>query len=377
MAIIPFFSQYPYTNFEQLNIDGLIRELGILHKDIQDEAEAREAADEAEAAAREAADQAEATAREAADQVLDDKITAEAETRYHDINELISDYNTEVAAREAADQVLDGKLTAEATAREAADQVLDNKITAEAETRYHDINELITDYNALESRLSTDESVINDLKTVVLHVSSDGHGGYDVPSDEANDIIKAVDPAYNVVVVFTQTHHTLERVYIYENGTVKSAHFERIEAPSSGLQFGSLDVFSVNISHDSSDDTHSITLGSISIKDYTRIELEFTSDNNVPGSTAQITTDDFNALGDCDELRYEYYINLTLPNGNKMVYQRIGVNYSNINAQDIYLNVSVFFMNDLKHTITVEIDKTDDPFDPAEWSFTITGDVIT
>lgn len=347
MAIIPFFSQYPYTNLEQLNIDGLIRELGILHNDIHDEAEAREAAD-----------QAEATAREAADQVLDDKITAEAETRYHDINEVIGDLNSEVSTRASEITRVEGL------------------ITAEAETRYHDINELITDYNALESRLSTDESAINDLKTVVLHVSSDGHGGYDVPSDEANDIIKAVDPAYNVVVEFTQTHHTLERVYIYENGTVKSAHFERIEAPSSGLQFGSLDVFSVNISHDSSDDTHSITLGSISIKDYTRIELEFTSDNNVPGSGAQITTDDFNALGDCDELRYEYYINLTLPNGNKMVYQRIGVNYSNINAQDIYLNVSVFFMNDLKHTITVEIDKTDDPFDPAEWSYSITGEVL-
>ena len=354
MALIPFFSQYPYTNLEQLNIDGLIRELGILHKDIQDEA----------------------TAREEADQVLDDKITAEAETRYHDINELIGDLNTEVSNRISEISRVEGLITDEANTRASEITRVEGLISAEAETRYHDINELIEADNAFGERLSTDEAAINALKTVVLHVSSDGHGGYDVPSEEANDIIKAVDPAYNVVVEFTQTHHTLERVYIYENGTVKSAHFERIEAPSSGSQFGSLDVFSVNISHDSSDDTHSITLGSISVKDYTRIELEFTSDNNVPGSVAQITTDDFNALGDCDEVRYEYYINLTLPNTNKMVYQRIGVNYSNKNAQDIYLNVSVFFMNDLKHTITVEIDKTNDPYDPAEWSYSITGEVL-
>ena len=366
MALIPFFSQYPYTNLEQLNIDGLIRELGVLHGEIQDEAEAREAADEAEA-----------SARAAADQVLDDKITAEAETRYHDINELIGDLNTEVSTRISEITRVEGLVTAEANTRASEITRVEGLISAEAETRYHDINELIGVDNAFGERLSTDEAAINALKTITLHVSSDGHGGYDVASGEANDIIKAVDPDYNVVVVFTQSHHTMERIYIYESGNVKTAHFEWIQVPASASQFGTLQAFSVDISHDSSDDSHSITLGSVSIDDFTRIEISMTSDNNVPGSAASITTDDFYALSECDDLRYEYYMKLTLPNTNMMVYKRIGVNYSNINAQDIYLNVSVLFMNDLKHLITVEIDKSLDPLDPDEWTYTITGEVIT
>ena len=348
MALIPFFSQYPYTNLEQLNIDGLIRELGVLHGEIQDEAEAREAAD----------------------QVLDDKITAEAETRYHDINELIGDLNTEVSTRISEITRVEGLITDEANTRASEITRVEGLISAEAETRYHDINELITADQTLNNKIEA-------LKTVTLHVSSDGHGGWDVASGEANDIIKAVDPAYNVVVIFGPANITMERTSILESGNVKTAYFDYINVPSGGTQFASLDAQSVMISYDSSDDSHSITLGTISIKDYTRIELDMTSDNNVPGSAASITTDDFNALSECDDLRYEYYMKLTLPNTNMMVYKRIGVNYSNINAQDIYLNVSVLFMNDLKHLITVEIDKSLDPFDPDEWTYTITGEVIT
>ena len=357
MAIIPFFSQYPYTNLEQLNIDGLIRELGILHKDIQDEATAREEAD-----------QAEATAREAADQVLDDKITAEAKTRYHDINELITNLNAEADAREAADQVLDNKITAEATARAAADQELDNKITAEAETRYHDINELITDYNALDDR-------VEKLEPLIFHVSPNGVGGYDVAPEEAPYIPRAVDPEYNVIVIFTQMNMVMTRNSIYTNGTEKTAYFEFIGLTSSA-DGGTLAGNGINIKYDSSTDLHTVTLTSVSIDGSVREEINMTSDSNTPDSSATITTADYTALNDSDLTYKEFYINLTLPNTNKMVYKRIGVNYSNVNAQDIYLLTQIIFMNDLKHSITVEIDKTDDPYDPAEWSYSITGEVL-
>ena len=352
MAIIPFFSQYPYTNLEQLNIDGLIRELGVLHGEIQDETTAREAADQAEAAAR-----------EAADQVLDDKITAEAETRYHDINELIGDLNTEVSTRISEITRVEGLITEDITRVEGL-------ISAEAETRYHDINELIIADQTMNNEIEA-------LKTITLHVSSDGHGGWDVASGEANDVIKAVDPDYNVVVIFGPANITMERTSILESGNVKTAYFDYFDVPSGGIQFASLDAQSVMISHDSSDDSHSITLGGISIKDYTRIEISMTSDNNVPDSSANITTTNYSALSECDDLRYEYYLKLALPNTNMMVYKRIGVNYSNINAMDIYLNVSVLFMNDLNHLITVAIDKSSDPLDPDTWTYTITGEVTT
>jgi len=93
------------------------------------EAAARKAADDAEAAARKAADDAEAKARANADTTLQNNINAEATTRADADTALGNRITTETNERKAADTTLENSITTETNERKAADTTLENRVT--------------------------------------------------------------------------------------------------------------------------------------------------------------------------------------------------------------------------------------------------------
>ncbi len=131
-------------------------------KFVQDEADARESADNT---LQDNID-AEESAREDADTTLQNNIDSEARTRADADSTLQNNLNDETDARESADETLQNNLNDEISAREGADSTLQDNIDSEAETRESEDNDIKDSISALDDRVSQNEEDIastNDL----------------------------------------------------------------------------------------------------------------------------------------------------------------------------------------------------------------------
>lgn len=99
---------------------------------------------------------AEATARTNADNALDGKISAEATTRANADSTLQTNINNEATARQNADNTLDGKISAEATARQNADNELKNQIGGDVPTT----KVFDTDLNQYQNKLNQNGIIV-------------------------------------------------------------------------------------------------------------------------------------------------------------------------------------------------------------------------
>ena len=144
-----FWNKFPYSNFHEINLDWIIREMKKISGSVSDFARQWEKALKQETGERQEADRqlqenidAEQNRAEAAEEALGERIDqeikdrqeadqAEQTAREEADRQLQDNIDAEQARAEAAEEALDQKIEAETSRAEAAEKVLDGKITAE------------------------------------------------------------------------------------------------------------------------------------------------------------------------------------------------------------------------------------------------------
>ena len=144
-----FWNRFPYSNFHEINLDWLLREMKKTSGSVSDFARQWEKALKQETGERQEADRqlqenidAEQDRAEAAEEALGERIDqeikdrqeadqAEQTAREEADKQLQSNIEAETSRAEAAEEALDQKIEAETSRAEAAEKVLDGKITAE------------------------------------------------------------------------------------------------------------------------------------------------------------------------------------------------------------------------------------------------------
>ena len=128
-----FWNKFPYSNFHEINLDWIIREMKKISGSVSDFARHWEKALKQETGERQEADRqlqeninAEQDRAEAAEEALGERIDQEIKDRQE------AD-QAEQTAREEADKQLQSNIEAETSRAEAAEEALDQKITAETE----------------------------------------------------------------------------------------------------------------------------------------------------------------------------------------------------------------------------------------------------
>ena len=193
-----FWNKFPYTNFHEINLDWIIREMKKISGSVSDfarqwekalkqetgerqeadrqlqenidaEQDRAEAAEEAlgeridqEIKDRQEADQAEQTAREEADRQLQDNIDAEQARAEAAEKALDQKIEAETSRAEAAEKVLDDKITAETNRATEAEEALDQKIEAETTRATEKENDLQEQITAEVNRATAAEGTLND-----------------------------------------------------------------------------------------------------------------------------------------------------------------------------------------------------------------------
>ena len=144
-----FWNKFPYSNFHEINLDWIIREMKKISGSVSDFARQWEKALQKETGERQEADRqlqenidAEQDRAEAAEEALGERIDqeikdrqeadqAEQTAREEADRQLQENIDAEQARAEAAEETLDQKIEAETSRAEAAEKALDGKITAE------------------------------------------------------------------------------------------------------------------------------------------------------------------------------------------------------------------------------------------------------
>lgn len=336
--------KYPYTNFEQLNIDFLLESVADhsnkivqLRTDLTAETAARIAEDTAIRADL----QTEINTRIADVEAL----TAEDEALTAFANAIQADLNQEIADRAAA-------VAAEAAAREAKDDAL----TAFANAIQSDLTQEIADRAAADAAVAP----------VLFHLSYGQGGVLDCLPDEANDIMKAFDENRRAMAYF-QSGEWFERISIGRYPTLDRAVFVQIN----NLEEASFTGKVIVLTHVTTDDTHAFAFHNYEL-DTEPIVIHASTTDSVPITSSIITTTD--NLWNVTNLNKIAYIELTTA-GNKspMIYDRNG-SYEvpeGVRSGDYeaYFNFSLW--NDAtKYVLTIHLEKTD-ATDPTTWSASI------
>lgn len=358
--LLPFFNKYPYTNFEQLNLDWMLEKIGGFDARITDntnkittERSERIIADDALRAAIDA----EAAARAAADTALQSNIDAEASARTAADDSLSSRITAEVNARTAADTLLQGNIDTEASTRAAADTTLQGNIDSEASTRA-----------AADTALT---NLING-KFSVVEVTSN-QGVWEITSDNHADLF---DLNKNVMVYHDQAGVYYERTSVETHMNITIATFTKfgvgtgnvsITVEDETFYFEDLDyaggttfTFTTN---DGGETVVSITYNSAHVNDVLGlicedriaidgvkpVVIEVTASGTLLADNTTYSTsfDDWSSLIDADDV----VVVVTDPNDN--VIKAHALNVSSELVQFLLLDIE-----SVKYIMTIETDVT-------------------
>ena len=325
MALLPFFNKYPYTNFEQLNLDWMMEKIGSfdgrITKNSEDIADLNIRLD-GETAARTAAD-----------------------------NELNAAITTETAARTAADNALSGDITNETTARANADSALSDRITAEVAARIAADNTLQGNINSEATARANADSALTNLingKFTVVNMGLD-QGNWVITSDNQADLF---DLTKNVMLYQVPSGLYFQRSVVEKHGNNVTARFVSLTTGEQTVQttvegrtftFSDLPYISADavtiVTQDNGETIYSIIFDNEFVNDTLdlicedRIEIdslkpviiEITAgDNNCDENTVFTTNFDFD---DLDKLSSDNVIAvITTPNNNE--YRLNKINYS-------------------------------------------------
>lgn len=319
--------KYPYTNFEQLNINFLLESVADhsnkitqLRTDLQTEIDTR---------------------------IRDVEILTEEDANITAFaNQIQSDLNQEIADRAAA-------VAAEAAARTAEDDVL----TSFANAIQSDLNQEIADRAAADAAVAP----------VLFHLSYGQGGVLDCLPDEANDIIKAFDVSKRAAAQFTSSGEWFERISIGKYGTLDRAVFVQIN----NLEEASFTGKVIVLTHVTTDDTHAFAFHNYDL-DTAAIEINVTSSSNDPDVSATFTTSD--NLWDVEKMDKNVYIKLTCPGNYPTRYYTRSSSIISDAPQGSYHADYVFsYWNlDTRYDIEIALNKTD-VTDTSTWTATITG----
>ena len=156
-----FWNKFPYSNFHEINLDWIIREMKKISGSVSDFSRQWEKALQKETGERQEADRqlqenidAEQDRAEAAEEALGERIDQEIKDRQE------AD-QAEQTAREEADRQLQDNIDAEQARAEAAEEVLDQKIDAETARATEKENDLQEQITAEVSRATAAEGVLD------------------------------------------------------------------------------------------------------------------------------------------------------------------------------------------------------------------------
>ena len=337
--------KYPYTNFEQLNIDFLLESVADhsnkitqLRTDLQTEIDTR------------IRDVEILTAEDA-------NITAFANQIQADLNQEIADRAAAVAAEAAAREAA---IAAEAATRAGDVEILteeDANLTAFANQIQADLNQEIADRAAADAAVAP----------VLFHLSYGQGGVLDCLPDEANDIIKAFDAGRRAAAQFTSSREWFERISIGKYETLDRAVFVQIN----NLEEASFTGKVIVLTHVTTDDTHAFAFHNYDL-DTAAIEINVTSSSNDPDVSATFTTSD--NLWDVEKMDKNVYIKLTCPGNYPTRYYTRSSSIISDTPQGSYHADYVFsYWNlDIRYDIEIALNKTD-VTDPSTWTATMTG----
>lgn len=163
-----FWNRFPYSNFHEINLDWIIREMKKISGSVSDFARHWEKALKQETGERQEADRqlqenidAEQDRAEAAEEALDQKIEAETSRAEAAEEALDQKIEAETSRAEEAEKVLDDKITAETNRATEAEEALDQKIEAET-SRAEEAEEALDQKIDAETARATEKE--NDLQ---------------------------------------------------------------------------------------------------------------------------------------------------------------------------------------------------------------------
>lgn len=203
-----FWNKFPYSNFHEINLDWLLREMKKISGSVSDFARQWEKALKQETGERQEADRqlqenidAEKDRAEAAEEALDQKIEAET------------------SRAEAAEKVLDDKITAETNRATEAEEALDQKIEAETDRATEKENDLQEQITAEVNRATAAEGTLDQKITTETQRATAAEGALGDRIDGLEGELEGVTGADSPFIRKDGTTTTTAKIPLAQGGT--------------------------------------------------------------------------------------------------------------------------------------------------------------